>query len=80
VYKCPRFEAATNGFCGTSIGHFKPITSERYLTDVQEYIFHFTKTENVKIDKLAIGVNIKTNIGRWKSAIEDRRDRAWTYC
>jgi hypothetical protein len=39
-----------------SHGHFKPITSERYLTDVQEYIFHFTKTENVKIDKLAIGV------------------------
>lgn len=66
-----------NGFHGTSIGHFKPIMSERYLTDVQEYIFHFTKTAHVKIDKLAIGVKYqdKTNIGRWKSAIEDRRDR-----
>jgi hypothetical protein len=70
VYKCPRFEAATNGFCGTSIGHFKPITSERYLTDVQEYIFHFTKTENVKIDKLAIGVKYQDQ--HWQMEICDR--------
>jgi site-specific DNA-methyltransferase (adenine-specific) len=66
-----------NGFRGTSIGHFKPIMSKRYLTDIHEYIFHFTKTGNVKIDKLGIGVKYqdKSNIGRWKSAIEDRRDR-----
>lgn len=66
-----------NGFHETSIGHFKPIMSERYLTDIHEYIFHFTKTGNVKIDKLGIGVKYqdKTNIGRWKSAVEDRRDR-----
>ena len=66
-----------NRFRGTSIGHFKPIMSERYLTDIHEYIFHFTKTGNVKIDKMGIGVKYqdKTNIGRWKSATEDRRDR-----
>jgi site-specific DNA-methyltransferase (adenine-specific) len=60
-----------------SIGHFKPIVSDRYLNDFQEYVFHFTKTGNVKLDKLAIGVTYqdKTNIGRWKSAIEDKRDR-----
>jgi site-specific DNA-methyltransferase (adenine-specific) len=23
-----------------SVGHFKPLTSERFLTDLQEYIFH----------------------------------------
>jgi site-specific DNA-methyltransferase (adenine-specific) len=60
-----------------SVGHFKPIISERYLTDLQEYIFHLTKEGNVKVNKRAIGVPYqdKTNIGRWKSAIEDKRDR-----
>ena len=60
-----------------SVGHFKPIISERYLTDLQEYIFHLTKEGSVRVDKRAIGVPYqdKTNIGRWKSAIEDKRDR-----
>jgi site-specific DNA-methyltransferase (adenine-specific) len=60
-----------------SIGHFKPIMSRRFLNDFHEYIFHFTKSGNVRLDKLAIGVPYqdKTNIGRWKSAIEDKRDR-----
>jgi site-specific DNA-methyltransferase (adenine-specific) len=60
-----------------SIGHFKPIVSDRYLSDLQEYIFHFTKTGNIKLDKLRIGVTYqdKTNIGRWKSAKQDKRDR-----
>jgi site-specific DNA-methyltransferase (adenine-specific) len=60
-----------------SLGHFKPITSDRYLSDLQEYIFHFTKTGNVKLDKLQAGVTYqdKTNIGRWKSATQDKRDR-----
>ena len=66
-----------NEFRETSIGHFKPLNSERYLTDIHEYIFHFTKTGNVKIDKMGIGVKYqdKSNIGRWKSATEDKRDR-----
>ena len=44
--------------------------------DLQEYIFHLTKGGDVKMDKKAIGVPYqdKTNIGRWKSAIEDKRD------
>ena len=60
-----------------SVGHFKPINSRRYLTDLQEYIFHLTKEGNVRVDKKAIGVTYqdKTNIGRWKSATEDKRDR-----
>src|SRR6476620_3525099 len=44
-----------NGIRDYSIGHFKPIVSDRYLTDIQEYIFHFTKKGNVKLDKRAIG-------------------------
>jgi site-specific DNA-methyltransferase (adenine-specific) len=66
-----------NGIRDYSIGHFKPIVSDRYLTDIQEYIFHFTKEGNVKLNKRAIGVPYqdKTNIGRWKSATQDKRDR-----
>ena len=67
----------SNGIRDYSIGHFKPIVSDRYLTDIHEYIFHFTKEGNVKLNKRAIGVPYqdKTNIGRWKSATQDKRDR-----
>jgi site-specific DNA-methyltransferase (adenine-specific) len=48
-------------------GHFKPIGSKRFVNDCHEYIFHFTKTGHVEIDRLAIGVPYqdKTNIARW---------------
>ena len=61
----------------SSIGHFKPIVSKRFLSDLHEYIFHFTKKGDLVIDKLAIGVvyQDKSNIGRWKSAKTDKRDR-----
>jgi site-specific DNA-methyltransferase (adenine-specific) len=50
-----------------SYGHFKPISSKRFLNDCHEYIFHFTKTGRVDIDRLAIGVPYqdKSNISRW---------------
>jgi site-specific DNA-methyltransferase (adenine-specific) len=62
---------------GFSIGHFKPIRSNRYLTNTHEYIFHFTKSGNVNIEKLSIGVPYqdKSNIKRWKSVDNDMRDR-----
>ena len=64
-----------------SVGHYKPITSRRYLHDNYEYIFHFTKTGNVPIDRLAIGVPYqdKTNIGRWRAAEQDLRCRGNTW-
>jgi site-specific DNA-methyltransferase (adenine-specific) len=64
-----------------AVGHFKPIVSKRFLNDCHEYVFHFTKTGMVKMRKLAIGVPYqdKTNIGRWKSVKEDRRDRGNTW-
>jgi len=48
-------------------GHFKPISSKRFLNDCHEYIFHFTKTGRVELDRLAIGVPYqdKSNIARW---------------
>ena len=50
-----------------SYGHFKPISSKRFLNDCHEYIFHFTKTGRVEIDRLALGVPYqdKSNIARW---------------
>ena len=51
-----------------SYGHFKPISSKRFLNDCHEYIFHFTKTGHVEIDRLALGVPYqdKSNIARWR--------------
>ena len=37
-------------------GHFKPINSKRYVSPTWESLFHFTKSGNVEMDKLAIGV------------------------
>ncbi len=50
-----------------SYGHFKPISSKRFLNDCHEYIFHFTKSGRVELDRLAIGVPYqdKSNIARW---------------
>jgi site-specific DNA-methyltransferase (adenine-specific) len=50
-----------------SHGHFKPIRSKRFLNDCHEYIFHFTKTGRVELDRMAIGVPYqdKSNIARW---------------
>lgn len=60
-----------------AVGHYKPINSDRFLAITHEYIFHFTKKGDVKLDKLAVGVPYqdKSNIGRWKSVTRDLRDR-----
>jgi site-specific DNA-methyltransferase (adenine-specific) len=64
-----------------AVGHFKPVVSDRFLNDCYEYIFHFTKAGNARLDKLAIGIPYqdKSNIGRWKRARQDRRDRGNTW-
>ncbi|MDF1825682.1 MAG: site-specific DNA-methyltransferase [Verrucomicrobiales bacterium] len=50
-----------------SVGHFKPINSKRFLNDCHEYVFHFTKSGKVPVDRLAVGVPYadKSNITRW---------------
>jgi site-specific DNA-methyltransferase (adenine-specific) len=50
-----------------SHGHFKPINSPRFLNDCHEYLFHFTRSGRVEIDRLALGVPYqdKSNIARW---------------
>jgi len=64
-----------------AVGHYQPVNSTRYLSNCHEYIFHFTKTGNVALDHLAIGVKYqdKTNIGRWKKAVKDLRGRGNTW-
>jgi site-specific DNA-methyltransferase (adenine-specific) len=64
-----------------AVGHFKPVVSDRFLNDCHEYIFHFTKAGDAKMDKLAVGIPYqdKSNIGRWKAAKQDRRDRGNTW-
>src|SRR6266516_566787 len=72
-----RVELTTQTF-----GHFKPISSKRFLNDCHEYIFHFTKTGRVELDRLAIGVPYqdKTNIARWSHTREsDLRCRGNTW-
>lgn len=58
-----------------TVGHFKPISSKRYLNNNHEAVFHFTKCGAVEIDRLAVGVPYKdkSNIARWNHARADKR-------
>ncbi len=61
-----------------SAGHFKPINSQRFVTDCHEYVFHLTKDGNVPLDRLGVGVEYadKSNIARWgHTGGRDRRCR-----
>lgn len=51
-----------------TVGHYKPINSDRYVNDQHEYVFHFTKDGDVELDRLAIGVPYQdaSNAERWK--------------
>ena len=58
-----------------TVGHFKPINSKRFLNNNHEAILHFTKTGEVPLDRLAVGVPYKdkTNVSRWDHAKADLR-------
>jgi site-specific DNA-methyltransferase (adenine-specific) len=64
-----------------AIGHYKPINSRRFVNDCHEYIFHFTKSGSVSLDRLAVGVPYqdKSNVKRWKAAKEGLRCRGNTW-
>jgi site-specific DNA-methyltransferase (adenine-specific) len=61
---------------GKTTGHFKPINSNRFINPTWESLFHFTKTGDVEIDKLGVGVPFewKSNQDRFGHA-QDLRDR-----
>lgn len=50
-----------------TFGHFKPISSGRFVTPTHEMVFHLTKTGAVPIDRSAVGVPYK-----WKSNLDKR--------
>src|SRR5207248_7352452 len=65
-----------------STGHFKPIRSNRFITDCHEFIFHLTKTGDTPIDRLGVGVPYadKSNIKRWSHTNgRDKRCRGNTW-
>ncbi len=64
-----------------SVGHYKPVNSPRFLNDCHEYIFHLTKSGDVRLNRLALGVPYqdKSNVKRWKSAGKDKRCRGNTW-
>ncbi|MHC1626576.1 MAG: DNA-methyltransferase [Methanoculleaceae archaeon] len=64
-----------------AVGHLQPVNSDRYLSQCHEYIFHFTINGTTRLRKLDVGVPYqdKSNIGRWKSATSDLRDRGNTW-
>ena len=63
------------------VGHYKPINSSRFLNDCHEYVFHFTKSGSVAVDRLAIGVPYqdKSNVARWSNGGSDVHCRGNTW-
>ena len=63
-----------------SLGHFKPIRSDRFLHRNHEHIFHLTRSGNVPIKRLAVGVPYKdkSNIAR-RNHQQDLRCRGDTW-
>ncbi|HXQ48485.1 MAG TPA: site-specific DNA-methyltransferase [Thermoplasmata archaeon] len=64
-----------------AVGHYKPVASQRFLHGAHEYIFHFTRTGRVALDRLAIGVPYqdKSNVARWDRQSGDVRCRGNTW-
>jgi site-specific DNA-methyltransferase (adenine-specific) len=59
---------------GDSYGHFTPLNGNRFLNHNFESIFHFTKSGNVPLKRLAVGVEYadKSNLLRNKAAGDAR--------
>ena len=64
-----------------AIGHYKPINSDRFLNDCQEFIFHLTPNGSTSLDRLALGVPYQdqSNVTRWRAAAEGVRCRGNTW-
>ena len=64
-----------------AVGHYKPINSDRFLHDCQEFVFHFSPGGHTPLDRLAVGVKYQdaSNVSRWQGAGQGLRCRgnAW---
>ncbi|MDG6093590.1 site-specific DNA-methyltransferase [Acetobacter sp. AN02] len=65
---------------GSTVGHFKPVNSPRFLNRNHEHLFHLTLSGDVRLDRLAAGVPYKdkSNIAR-RGHAQDRRCRGDTW-
>jgi site-specific DNA-methyltransferase (adenine-specific) len=64
----------------TTVGHYKPVNSDRYLNRMHEAVLHLTKTGSVALHRNAIGVPFadKSNIAR-RGHAEDKHCRGNTW-
>ncbi|HMD33551.1 MAG TPA: site-specific DNA-methyltransferase [Vicinamibacterales bacterium] len=64
-----------------AVGHYKPINSDRFVNDCQEFVFHFTPQGATPLDRLALGVPYQdpSNVGRWRAAADGVRCRGNTW-
>ena len=64
-----------------SIGQYQPVNSKKYLNNCFEYIFHFTKSGNVKLDKkandYAVPYMYKSNERRYSKDGKRDRGNSW---
>jgi site-specific DNA-methyltransferase (adenine-specific) len=64
-----------------ALGHYRPTPSRRFVHGAHEYVFQFTRTGRVPVDRLAIGVPYqdKSNVARWRAGAADVRCRGNTW-
>ena len=64
-----------------AVGHYKPINSDRFVNDCQEFIFHFSPLGSTSLDRLALGVPYQdpSNVARWNSSSGGVRCRGNTW-
>ncbi len=63
-----------------ALGHYRPIASDRFVHGAVEYVFHFSRRGDVRLDRLAIGVPYqdKSNVTRWAGRGDRRcRGNSW---
>jgi site-specific DNA-methyltransferase (adenine-specific) len=64
-----------------AVGHYKPLVSERFVHNAHEYVFHFTRRGDVRLDRLALGVPYqdRSNVARWRRPSSELRCRGNTW-
>ena len=72
---------ASGAAADTSVGHYKPINSDRFVNDCHEFVFHFTPDGRTPLDRKGIGVTYQdaSNVSRWQTAAGNRRCRGNTW-
>jgi site-specific DNA-methyltransferase (adenine-specific) len=65
----------------TSVGHYKPINSDRFVNDCHEFVFHFTPGGRTPLDRQGVGVPYQdaSNIARWQAGRANLRCRGNTW-